>query len=108
VIVSYGGKMSLLLNEKLPIPGLYETEGQSPEDTICWVRFIVPGSSWQWYVIEYEPKTGVFYGLVNGFEKELGYFALSDLNTVYAVPDPSFSPTPLSRVWDMCEGEEEE
>lgn len=107
MIVPYGNKM-MLLNKKFPIPGLYETENKSPEDTICWVKFIVPGSSWEWYVIEYEPKTGVFYGLVNGFEKELGYFSISDLSTVYAVPDPSFSPTPLSRVMDMGEGEGEE
>jgi len=42
------------------------------------VKFFYPDFSWTWYGIEFDGKD-VFYGLVDGFEKELGCFLLSEL-----------------------------
>jgi hypothetical protein len=58
------------------IPKLHETESQ--EDPVVWVKFFYPDFSWTWYGIEFDGED-VFYGLVDGFEKELGYFSLKEL-----------------------------
>lgn len=49
------------------------------------VKFFTPDSSWTWYVLEAEQQADgdwEFFGLVDGHEKELGYFRLSDLQSV--------------------------
>ena len=58
------------------------TDTDSP-DIIC--KFFDPCGSWTWYVASgEETKDGdwLFYGLVDGFEKEWGYFSLSELESV--------------------------
>lgn len=48
-------------------------------------KFFDPCGSWTWYVAEgRETADGdwSFYGLVHGFEKEWGYFLLSELESV--------------------------
>ncbi len=50
---------------------------------IC--KFFDPTGSWTWYVTEGEKRGDedyLFFGLVRGFEKELGYFCLSELMEV--------------------------
>lgn len=42
------------------------------------VKFFYPDFSWTWYAIEFDGDD-LFFGLVDGFEKELGYFRLSEL-----------------------------
>ena len=39
----------------------------------------VPYSNWTWYITEMDPETGQCFGLVEGFERELGYFDLTEL-----------------------------
>ena len=38
-----------------------------------------PYTGWRWYVTEWDPETGMCFGLVEGFEVELGYFDLTEL-----------------------------
>ena len=45
-------------------------------------RFFCPWSDWTWYATEFEPETGTCFGLVSGFEVELGYFNLQELGDV--------------------------
>lgn len=63
---------------------LYSTEKEKRSKVI--VKFFTPWSNWTWYVIEgnKEKETGVwtFFGLVEGLETELGYFTLSELESV--------------------------
>jgi hypothetical protein len=68
--------MTKALEKTLPTIGT--TEGQGDE-AIVEVKFFLPGSSWTWYGVEYNPKERMFYGLVYGFEMELGYFSLTEL-----------------------------
>lgn len=76
--------MKLLTKEiKKNIPALYSTEGQSEKTAIC--KFFDPCGSWTWYVVEgEEQKNGdwKFFGLVEGMEKEWGYFTLNELESV--------------------------
>jgi len=81
------------------IPPLYATE--EDRDPIVWVKLFHPLSSWTWYVIEYDGDD-LCFGLVDGYEKELGYFSLSELSQPvrgYGVErDRAFRPCKLSAV----------
>ncbi len=71
------------------LPKLRETEGQG-DDAIVIVKFFDPTGSWTWYAVEGEPILDddgkevdfQFYGLVKGFEDELGHFNLKELASV--------------------------
>lgn len=58
------------------LPPLYATSGEP--DPIIVAKFVTPDGGWTWYAIEFDGHD-TFYGLVDGFEKELGYFSLSEL-----------------------------
>lgn len=45
------------------------------------VKFFHPFSDWTWYATEFDGKD-TFFGLVCGFEKELGYFSLAEIEGV--------------------------
>lgn len=71
------------IEAKLRKTPLYSTEKQDVSPVI--VKFFTPSSSWTWYVLEGEQDTeGVwsFFGLVDGHEKELGYFSLPELEEI--------------------------
>ena len=74
-----------LLTEKIKkrIPALYSRESDTDMRFVC--KFFDPCGSWTWYVLEGEElENGDWrlYGLVDGLEKEWGYFMLSDLEKV--------------------------
>jgi hypothetical protein len=58
------------------LPLLGTTDGE--RDPLVRVKFFYPDFSWTWYAIEFDGED-TFFGLVDGFEKELGYFSLSEL-----------------------------
>ncbi len=60
--------------EKLPPLGGTAEE----EDVIVQVKFFYPDFGWTWYPIEFDGED-IFYGLVDGFCKELGTFSLLEL-----------------------------
>ena len=76
--------MKLLTEEIIDlIPPLYSTEGE--EKKTLWCKFFDPCGSFTWYVCEGEGRPDgdwLFYGLVDGFEKEWGYFTLAELESV--------------------------
>jgi hypothetical protein len=62
------------------LPPLGSTEALGMDAPII-VKFFTPTSSWTWYAAEFD-GADTFFGLVAGFEKELGYFSLSELESV--------------------------
>ncbi len=48
----------------------------------AYVKFFTPWGSWSWFATEYDPKERVLFGLVAGFEREWGYFSLTELEEV--------------------------
>ena len=73
--------MKLLTKEILEkLPKLY-TQEEKGLDAIAVVKFFTPDSNWTWYATEFDGED-LFFGLVDGFEKELGYFRLSELQSV--------------------------
>lgn len=71
--------MKLMTKEiEKAIPALYAQDGKG-DDAIVYVKFFTPDSNWTWFATEYDPATKQFFGLVQGFEEELGYFSLEEL-----------------------------
>jgi hypothetical protein len=78
--------MMMLTKEiKDRLPKLYSQDGKKPEDVKIIVKFFQPWGSWSWYASEGELQEDgdyMFFGLVDGFEKELGNFSLNELMSV--------------------------
>ena len=73
--------MELLTGEgRAILPPLYYNE-QFGLEAIAPLKFFTPDSSWTWYPTEFDGDD-IFFGLVSGFEVELGYFSLSELEGV--------------------------
>jgi Protein of unknown function (DUF2958) len=106
-----------ILREQMP--ALYSQEQE--RDPLVHAKYFDPVGSWTWYATEGSPvdedgymdsdKEKIdyhFFGLVVGFEAELGYFSLNDLKTakeglrgLRALPierDVHFRPQRLSEV----------
>jgi len=109
MVVGYEGKrgtaIELLTNEiRAQLPPLYSQEHVEDPLVIC--KFFTPDSNWTWYALEFDGED-LFFGWVVGFEKELGYFLLSELVEArgpLGLPierDLHFSPTQLSEVMKL-------
>ena len=73
--------MELLTKElREKFPPLRATEGKKPEDIKIIAKFFDPTGSWTWYPVEFEKDT--FFGYVRGFENEMGYFSLKELESI--------------------------
>lgn len=80
--------MKLLTKEiRDQLPPLYSQDGKGGK-AVAYVKFFI--DSWTWWATEGEPVSDdcgsevdyKFFGLVEGFEKELGYFSLTELESV--------------------------
>lgn len=71
------------------LPPLYATEGTPLEEKTTTARFSVLGSSWEWYPVEFDRKTGICFGFVKGDFNEWGYFSLHELASLpYLICQP--------------------
>jgi len=83
------------------LPPLYAGEHNPDPLIVC--KYFTPDAQWTWYATEFDGEDTLF-GLVDGFDIELGYFSLSELQEVrghLGLPierDLSFTPQPLSAV----------
>ena len=68
--------MTKEIEARFAMVGRQEEKG---DDAIIIAKFFTPDSSWTWFATEYDPVERTFFGLVHGFEKELGYFSLDEL-----------------------------
>lgn len=58
--------------------------------------------AWDWYVLAGEKIGDDFrlFGLVNGIEKELGFFTLKQIEDVGAIIDPDFKPIGVFDIYE--------
>lgn len=73
--------MKLLTKEiakKLPKLGTTDKQGW---DAVAQVKFFSNASNWRWFATEFDGDD-TFFGFVQGFDNELGYFSLSELQSV--------------------------
>ena len=62
------------------LPALGATDGKPKDQQKIGVKFFTPDSNWTWYATEFDGDD-TFFGLVDGFVKELGYFSLNEIST---------------------------
>ena len=73
--------MKLVTKEvKTKLPPLYSQEDKGGK-AIAHVKFFTLDANWTWYATEFDGDD-TFFGLVEGHEKELGYFSLRELQSV--------------------------
>jgi hypothetical protein len=73
-------QMKLLTKEiRKTFPKWMSSDGLG-DQAIVRAKFFTPDSNWTWYAIEFDGDD-TFFGLVQGFETEYGYFTLSELET---------------------------
>ena len=88
------------------IPALYANENVEDYDSVLApAKLFSPYNGWTWYITEWQAETGLCFGLVQGFETELGYFDLTELAEVTVlggVPaverDLYWTPTTLGEI----------
>ena len=74
------GKMELLTKElRKKLPPLYSNE--EVKDPMVIAKFFALASNWTWFAMEFDGED-LFFGMVHGFEKELGYFSLKELQSL--------------------------
>lgn len=95
--------MKLLTKElERKIPARY-TQENNP-DPVVHCKLFCPWNNWTWYVLEYDREEGLFFAYVVGFEKELGYVSLQELESIRhrsglkIERDLYFTPAPLSHI----------
>lgn len=91
------------IREQLPELGANEDQGL---EATAPVKYFTPDSGWTWYATEFDGED-LFFGLVIGFEMELGYFSLTELQQAkgpmgLAIErDLYFEPQTLQELMDM-------
>ncbi len=93
-----------LVNEEIKnmLSKLYEQDGKGL-NAVVYVKYFTPDSNWTWYAVEFD-RNDILFGLVDGFVKELGYFSLSELESIKGPlglkveRDLYFNPTTLKEL----------
>ncbi len=72
----------ILLTKELreQFPKLYQGEDTPTEEKKVIAKFFTPWTSWTWYATEFDGEDQ-FFGLVDGLEREWGYFSLKELES---------------------------
>lgn len=72
--------MQLMTDElRRKLPPLYTTEHEPLATAV--VKYFTPWTNWTWYGVEFDGQD-LFFGLVEGFEREWGYFSLKELEGI--------------------------
>jgi hypothetical protein len=61
------------------IPPINNSESGKGDNLVFIAKLFTPWTNWTWYIAECDWDTGECFGLVEGFERELGYFSLYEL-----------------------------
>ena len=70
--------MTKELGDKIPTIGANE-DADDYDDVLAQIKLFSPYTGWRWYVTEWDAETGLCFGLVEGFETEIGCFDLTEL-----------------------------
>ena len=74
------------------------------QPAIARIKLFDPTGSWTWYISAYDPETRLALGLVDGFEKEMGYIDMAELVAFrgrFGLPierDLYWTPKPLTSI----------
>ena len=91
--------MTFFEDNQIPLPTIKEADNQDNPLAIAHFN----NGEWDWYVIGGDKlDNGDFYlyGLVNGYDKELGMFTLKQIQDVGAILDEDFSPIGVYDIYE--------
>ena len=77
-------------------------EARAQEEPIAHIKLFDPTGSWTWYIAGYDADSRLAWGLVDGFEREVGSFPMAELVAIrgrFGLPierDLYWAPRPLS------------
>ena len=81
--------------------------GNNMQQQMIVAKFFDPCGSWTWYVMNQDPDDPDYlWGIVDGFEVEVGSFSLAELQTITGPlglgieRDSHFRPRPAMDVWE--------
>lgn len=86
------------------LPDLYAQEHE--ENPISYVHFFrdgMQGGTWHWHITEGRREDDgdwLLFGLVNGFDKEIGYVRLSELVEIGAIQDLGYEKIGIMDIYD--------
>jgi len=82
--VEQGETEMMLMTKEIQkkLPALYANDGKAPAEVRVFAKFFTPWTNWTWYATEYDPETRTFFGMVDGLEREFGYFTLDELQSI--------------------------
>ena len=89
------------IRESDRLPSVDDVEAEP----IARIKLFDPAGGWSWYIAAYDPQTRTAFGLVDGFEKELGYISMEELvnhRGRFGLPierDLYWTPRPLSQLY---------
>lgn len=93
--------MKLMTDElRRKLPPLYGTEHEAR--AIAQAKYFTPWTNWTWYAVEFDGED-TFFGLVEGFGREWGYFSLKELESIEGPGglrierDLFFQPKPIGK-----------
>lgn len=82
----------------------YSKGSTMDQDVVC--KFFDPAGSWTWYAMNQDPKDPDYlWGIVKGFELEIGSFSLSELQSIKGPfglgieRDLHFTPRKAQEIW---------
>lgn len=91
------------------IPQLYATDEELIGDRTAYARYFHPMSSYTAYLLEYDPKEKLGFGLTTmGYEWELGYMSIEEMQSIKVrglgiERDIHFQPAPLHQIEELKE-----
>ena len=81
-------------------------ENEKWREVLVQAKLFSPYMGWTWYLTEFDPSDGIAFGLVDGFEKEMGSFHVDELRDWVrgGVPvverDCHWTPVPIGSLLD--------
>jgi len=75
--------MTKALEKKMP--AIMSTDGIPLAEKSVVAKFFCPWNNWTWFVFEGDKQSNgdwEFFGMVHGFEREMGSFMLSELESI--------------------------
>ena len=86
------------------LPDLYAQENEdNPISYVHFMRLGMQGGTWHWHITEGRREDDgdwLLFGLVNGFEKEIGYVRLSELAEIGAIQDLGYEKIGIMDIYE--------
>jgi len=101
--------MKLITDEIAKQAQIQYKKGSSFDQMVV-AKFFDPFGSWSWYLMNQDPEDPDYlWGIVKGFEVEMGSFSLSELESVTMFGHPRierdlyFAPVPARNLWEKLQ-----